>query len=330
MTSADLAAVRDWAIGDVQAPSGSGRVTVRETAESYLDHVLSFVDPARIKELRVVANANFGAVGPLADRLAERLGLHLKRLNWEPDGRFPKGPPNPLLSANRAETIQAVKAGSADLGVGWDADADRCFFFTASGRFVPGCFITALLARRILEDHPGEPIIYDLTHVWAVEDAVKEAGGVPVMDRVGHTFIKARMRARAAPFAGESSGHYYFRDNFSADNGLIPFLLVCELIGKSGKSLDELLEPYFSRYFVSDELNYPAADAAGAMQKLREHYADGEQSGLDGLSVQYETWRFNVRPSNTEPLLRLNVESRASEQEMLDRVAEIEEVIGAA
>lgn len=330
MSSADLAAVRDWATGDAPAPSGSGEVTDRDVTESYLGHVLSFVDIARIKELRVVANANFGAVGPLADRLAARLGLSLERLNWERDGSFPKGPPNPLLPTNRTETTQAVKAASADLGVGWDADADRCFFFTGSGRFIPGCFITALLARRILESHPGEPIIYDLTHIWAVEDAVRGAGGVPVMDRVGHTFIKARMRAENAPFAGESSGHYYFRDNFSADNGLIPFLMVCELMGKSGGSLDELMEPYFSRYFVSDELNYPAADAAAVMQKLRERYADGDLSQLDGLSVEYETWRFNARPSNTEPLLRLNVESRTSEQELAKRIGELEEVIGAA
>jgi len=289
--------------------------------DDYVAHVLAYIDAKKIKPLRVVANANFGAVGRGVDIIAEKLKLQVERLNWQEDGTFPKGTPNPLLPENRDETIAAINSAHPALGVAWDADADRCFFFTGSGKFIPSAYIIALLAPEFLRKYPGSKIVHDVTTAWVMDDAIKSAGGVPIMHRTGHTFIKARMRQEDAPFAGESSGHYYFRDSFYADNGIIPFLKIIEMISVSGKSLDELVQPLMDRYVVSDEMNFQVADPAAAIRKIEAKFGKtGKTDKTDGLVVESDDWRFSVRPSNTEPLFRLNAE--AHDRKILDDLIE--------
>src|SRR5205823_3532621 len=233
---------------------------------------------------------------------------------FEPDGTFPNHEPNPLLPENREFIVGKVTEEDADLGVAFDGDADRCFFVDDTGEFVPGDFVTALLAESILEKEPGAKVIYDLRASWAVPETVERAGGVPLENRVGHAFIKHRMRKEDAAFAGEVSGHYYFRDFSQADSGVVPFLLMLELVSKKGRKLSEILRPYRERYFITGELNTPVADVPLKLQELKERYArEGRVSHLDGLSVDADEWHMNVRPSNTEALLRLNLEARSKE-----------------
>jgi phosphomannomutase len=233
---------------------------------------------------------------------------------FEPDGTFPNHEPNPLLPENREFIVRKTLEEGADLGVAFDGDADRCFFVDDTGEFVPGDFATALLAESILEKEPGAKVIYDLRASWAVPETVERAGGVPLVNRVGHAYIKHRMRKEGAAFGGEVSGHYYFRDFSQADSGVVPFLLMLELISKKGQTLSEILAPYRERYFITGELNTPVADVPLKLQQLKERYAgEGELSHLDGLSLDAADWHMNVRPSNTEPLLRLNLEARSRE-----------------
>src|SRR6266513_1041149 len=267
-----------------------------------------------IKALRVVIDAANGMAGAMLPRVLDRLPIDAIRFFFEPDGSFPNHPPNPLLPENREFIVAKTLEEGADLGAAFDGDADRCFFVDDTGEFVPGDFVTALLAASLLEKEPGAKIIYDLRASWAVPETIERGGGVPLINRVGHAFIKQRMREEGAAFGGEVSGHYYFRDFSQADSGVVPFLLMLELVSKQGRKLSEVLEPYRSRYFITGELNTPVPDVALKLQELEQRFGgEGEVSHLDGVSVDADDWHMNVRPSNTEPLLRLNLEARTPE-----------------
>jgi phosphomannomutase len=311
ISSQDLTSIRDWAASNENpATAKQGTLSSLETLDDYTEHVLTYVDLPSIKPLKIVANANFGAVGRSLDKIAAKLNLQLEKINWQEDGSFPKGPPNPLLPENRDETIAVIKNKMPDLGVSWDADADRCFLLAGDGTFIPSPFIIALLAPEFLKKYPNSKIVHDVTTSWVIDDAVKQAGGVPITNRTGHTFIKARMRQEDAPFAGESSGHYYFRDSFYADNGIVPFLLVIQLVSKSDKSLKELIEPLMEKYFVSGEINFTVNNPAKSIEIIEKQFGPlGKIDKTDGLAVETDEWRFSVRPSNTEPLFRLNAEA---------------------
>ena len=313
--------VRDRAVSEKASTGAShrdasvaeGSVESYDIWPAYGDRVLSFVDVAAIKPLRVVIDAANGMAGVMLPPVLERLPVETVRCYFEPDGSFPNHEPNPLLPENREFIVRQTLEESADLGVAFDGDADRCFFVDDTGAFVPGDFATALLAENVLEKEPGARIIYDVRASRAVPHTIERAGGVPLVNRVGHAFIKARMRKEDAAFAGEVSGHYYFRDFSQADSGVVPFLLMLELISKRGRRMSEILAPLRSRYFITGELNTPVPDVALKLQELKERYADGRISHLDGISVDFDDWHFNVRPSNTEPLLRLNLEARSAE-----------------
>jgi phosphomannomutase len=297
-----------------QGPSGQrGQTPVAEKVDIYpafVEKVLSFIDRSTLKPLCVVIDAANGMAGAMLPPVLERLPIETVRCFFEPDGTFPNHAPNPLLPENREFIIAKVLEEKADLGIAFDGDADRCFFVDDTGEFVPGDFVTALLAESILEREPGAKIIYDVRASWAVRDTIERAGGIPLMNRVGHAYIKLRMREEGAVFAGEVSGHYYFRDFNQADSGTIPALLMLELVSKRDKRLSELLKPYRERYFLTGELNMPVEDVALKLQELKEHFAgQGKISHLDGISVTADDWHMNVRPSNTEPLLRLNLEA---------------------
>jgi phosphomannomutase len=279
---------------------------------AFTERVLSFVDVDTIQPLRVVIDAANGMAGVMLPPILDRLPIDTVRCYFEPDGSFPNHEPNPLLPENREFIIRKAVEENADLGIAFDGDADRCFFVDDTGEFVPGDFVTALLAESMLRKEPGATIIYDVRASWAVPDVVKAAGGTPVVNRVGHAFIKHRMRETGAAFAGEISGHYYFRDFSQADSGTIPALLMLELVSQAGVPLSKILRPYRERYFLTGELNTPVTDVPRKLQELEERFgSEGEVSHLDGLSVATDDWHMNVRPSNTEPLLRLNLEARA-------------------
>jgi phosphomannomutase len=262
--------------------------------------------------------------GPMVGPVLQRLDvLELIPTYWEPDGEFPDHEPNPLLPENRRFVIEKVTSAGADLGIAWDGDADRCFFIDEHGRFADGDFVCALLAAQVLESHPGAEILYDVRASRAVADTVEAAGGTALVNRVGHAFFKTRMRDEGSVFGGEVSGHYYFADFYNADSGTLPALLILELLGKSGKTLAELLEPYRSRYFISGEINSEVDDQAGRIEAIRARYRDAEISELDGISIDYADWHFNVRASNTEPLLRLCLESLVSTEHMGARRDEV-------
>jgi phosphomannomutase len=311
---AGIDAIRDM-IGTAGIPAPSrprGEITQKDLVDAYVRHVTSFIDPGIIKPFTVVLDAGSGMGGLIAPRLFDNLPCVTTRLCFEIDGRFPNHEANPLIEENRRDIVERVVAERADIGIAWDGDADRCFFIDGAGDFVPGDFVTALLAEAFLRKHPGASIVYDLRASHAVKDVVAQFGGQSFMNRVGHAFFKTRMRETNAIFGGEVTGHYYFRDNFYADNGFIPALLMLELMSKRGESLRDLLEPLRSRYFISGEINTRLAsmdDVPEKLQAIAAKYADGHQYKLDGISVEYSDWHFNVRPSNTEPLLRLNLEA---------------------
>jgi phosphomannomutase len=279
---------------------------------AFVNRVLSFIDADDVKPLRVVIDAGNGMAGAMLPPILERLPVEAVRCFFEPDGTFPNHAPNPLLPENREFVMNKVREEKADLGIAFDGDADRCFFVDDTGEFVPGDFVTALLAESMLEKEPGAKIIYDVRASWAVPDTVERHDGTPLVNRVGHAFIKERMRKEGALFGGEVSGHYYFRDFNQADSGTIPALLMLELVSKRGQPLSQILRPFTERYFITGELNTPVPDVALKLQELKEHFAgEGEISHLDGISVTADDWHMNVRPSNTEPLLRLNLEALA-------------------
>ncbi|MFL5836398.1 MAG: phosphomannomutase/phosphoglucomutase, partial [Solirubrobacteraceae bacterium] len=273
-------------------------------------------DPKAIRPMKVMLDGGNGMAGPMVGPILDGFPLDQERAYWEPNGEFPDHEPNPLLEENRRFIIDRVRETGADLGIAWDGDADRCFFIDETGRFVDGDFLTALLADSILRKEPGATILYDVRASRAVKDVVEAAGGTALVNRVGHAFFKTRMRDTGAAFGGEVSGHYYFREFYNADSGTLPALLVLELLSVEGKTMGELLKPYHEKYFISGEINTEVEDQDGKMREIAEHYSDAEQSDLDGISIDYDDWHFNVRPSNTEPLLRLNLESVVSQEHM--------------
>jgi phosphomannomutase len=294
------------------AAARRGQVTTKNTLGEYVEHVMSFIDPAVIRPFNVVLDAGCGMGGLVAPKLFERLPCRTTPLCFTIDGTFPTHEANPLIEENRRDIVERVVAEKADIGIAWDGDADRCFFIDGTGAFVSGDFVTALLAEAFLLKHPGSTVIYDLRASYAVRDTVERYKGQSLMNRVGHAFFKRRMRETNAIFGGEVTGHYYFRDNFYADNGFIPALLMLELMSKKGQSLHDLLKPLNAKYFISGEINTKLksmADVPAKLDLIAAKFADGHQYKLDGLSIEYDDWHFNVRPSNTEPLLRLNLEA---------------------
>jgi phosphomannomutase len=326
-----LALSGEAGIGDIRAeiegglpePPGGGTVESTDVYEAFHRHALGFIDPDSIRPLKVVADGGNGMAGPMVGPLLERLPLELTETYWVPDGDFPDHDPNPLLPENRSFVIDRVLAERADLGIAWDGDADRCFFIDDAGEFVDGDFLTALLARQLLAKEPGATILYDVRASRAVPDTVTALGGTAVVNRVGHAPFKIAMRQHGGAFGGEVSGHYYFRDFWSADSGTIPALLVLELLAVSGAPLSELVGALRERYFISGEINSEVADQEAKMNELAERYSDGDVTWLDGVSVDFPDWHFNVRPSNTEPLLRLNLESLVSREDMERRRDEV-------
>ncbi|HEY3207675.1 MAG TPA: phosphomannomutase/phosphoglucomutase [Gaiellaceae bacterium] len=308
--------IRDRAlhVSGRDATGRRGAVVEHDIWPAYVERVLSFVDVDAIDPLRIVIDAANGMGGVMLPPVLERLPVDTVRCFFEPDGTFPNHEPNPLLPENREFIVAKTLEEGADFGVAFDGDADRCFFVDDSGEFVPGDFVTALLAQAVLEKEPGAKVIYDLRASWAVPETVERAGGVPLVNRVGHAFIKHRMREEGAAFGGEVSGHYYFREFSQADSGVVPFLLMLELVSKKKQKLSEVLAGYRRQYFITGELNTPVADVDAKLQELERRFgAEGELSHLDGVSVDAGDWHMNVRPSNTEPLLRLNLEARTPE-----------------
>jgi phosphomannomutase len=322
-----LALSGDAGIGDVRReieaglgePPGGGSSEQVDVWDEYREHALSFIDPQAVKPMRVVVDGGNGMAGPMVGPILRRLGLDLEEMYFEPDGEFPDHEPNPLLEENRRLIVERVRASGADLGIAWDGDADRCFFIDGDGVFCDGDFLCALLARAALAKNPGAKILYDPRSSRAVPDVVAAEGGRADLSRVGHAFFKARMREEGAIFGGEVSGHYYFRDFWNADSGTIPALLILELLSVDGRSLAELMSEFRSRYFISGEVNSEVPDAEAKMEEIVTRYGDGEITRLDGISVDYPDWHFNVRPSNTEPLLRLNLESLISREDMEEK-----------
>jgi len=328
----------DAGIGDIRDMIASGRlpppaatpgtVTTRDVLPRYVQKVMSFIDPSAIKPFTLVLDAGSGMAGLVAPRLFDRLGCRVTKLCFEIDGTFPNHEANPLLEENRRDITAEVIRQQADIGIAWDGDADRCFFIDGSGAFISGDFVTALLAEAFLMKHPGATIIYDLRASHAVKDTAARYGGKALMNRVGHAFIKQRMRQEDGIFAGEVTGHYYFRDFYYADNGFIPALLILELMSKKNMSLRDLLAPYRERYFISGEINtkLPSMDQVPhKLAAIESRYQDGEIEHMDGVSVDYPDWHFNVRASNTEPLLRLNLEAETPElmEKRRDEVLEV-------
>jgi phosphomannomutase len=311
---AGLGDIRDMIVkGTLPAPSArQGAVTGEDVLAPYIAHIMSFIDPSIIKPFKVVADAGNGMGGLVAPAMFGRLPCHVIEMCYTPDGSFPNHEANPLIEENRAHIVERVLSEQADIGIAWDGDADRCFFIDGTGEFISGDFITALLSEAFLLKHPHAKIVYDLRASFAVKDTVERLGGTPIMNRVGHAFIKRTMREQDGIFGGEVTGHYYFRDNFYADNGFIPALLILELMSKKGQSLAELLQPLRAKYFISGEINTKMPSMAlvdEKLQVLKRKYQDGRLTTLDGVSIEYGDWHFNVRASNTEPLIRLNLEA---------------------
>jgi phosphomannomutase len=308
---------------------GGKRGTLEEIDiyEEFRASALRFIDVGTVRSaprrLKVVVDGGNGMAGRMVGPLLESLNLDLIETYWTPDGNFPDHEPNPLLPENRELIVRRVRESGADLGIAWDGDADRCFFIDETGAFVDGDFLTALLAKSLLGKSPGEAILYDVRASRAVPDTVTAAGGTPFINRVGHAFFKTRMRKEGSLFGGEVSGHYYFRDFYCADSGTIPALLVLELLCGEGASMSQLLAPFHARYFISGEINSEVADPLAKIEQIAERYSDAEQKRLDGISIDYADWHFNVRPSNTEPLLRLCLESLVSPEDMARRRDEV-------
>jgi phosphomannomutase len=327
-----LALSGDAGIGDVkreieaglgEAPGGGSSEQV-DIWDEYRAHALSFIDPAAVRPMKVVVDGGNGMGGPMVGPILSDLGLDLEEMYFEPDGEFPDHEPNPLLEENRRQIIERVRSSGADLGIAWDGDADRCFFIDGTGEFCDGDFVCALLARAALAKSPGSTILYDPRSSRAVPDLVAADGGRSELSRVGHAFFKARMREVSAVFGGEVSGHYYFRDFWNADSGTIPALLMLELLSRDGRPLAELMSGFRSRYFISGEINSEVDAPEAKMEEVVERFGEGaELSRLDGVSIDFPDWHFNVRPSNTEPLLRLNLESLVSREDMEERRDEV-------
>jgi phosphomannomutase/phosphoglucomutase len=326
-----LQEIRDAVLGGaLPAPSTEvGADRSHSDKSAYFRHLLDYVAGAGLKPLKIVTNAGNGGAGLVVDGLAPHLPFEFVRIQHEPDGSFPNGIPNPLLPGSRAATADAVRARGADLGIAWDGDFDRCFFFDADGRFIEGYYLVGLLAQALLAKHPGGKVSHDPRLVWNTVEMVRAAGGVPVMCKSGHAFIKERMRAENAVYGGEMSAHHYFRDFAYCDSGMIPWLLIAALVSSSGRSLAELVEDRMARFPCSGEINFTVDDAPRAIARVLEHYKAlaPEVDHTDGLSADFGEWRFSLRSSNTEPLVRLNVESRGNPGLVEDRVGEISRLL---
>lgn len=300
-----------------------GITETMDIMDEFIANLDKFYDASKMKPFKVVVNAGNGCVGPALDRLESKLPIEMIKVFHEPDSNFPNGVPNPLLPENRQSTIDAMKKHNADLGVAWDGDYDRCFFFDENGNFIEGYYIVGLLAKSILKSHPGEKIVHDPRLVWNTLEVVKTAGGEAVQSKSGHAFIKQKMREVNAIYGGEMSAHHYFRDNFYSDSGLIPFLLIMQLMSDENKTLGELVSEMISSFPCSGEINTRLENPQAKLEEIKEKYKDGKTDYTDGVSVEYDTWRFNVRLSNTEPLIRLNVESRGDEKLMKEKTEEL-------
>ncbi len=301
----------------------AGQISSEDVAEPFRSDALAWIDPSAVRPMRVVLDGGNGMAGAMCGPILDRLPIEQVQTYWKPDGEFPDHEPNPLLEENRRFIMEKVVSEGADLGIAWDGDADRCFFIDDTGTFVDGDFLTALLAESVLEREPGASILYDVRASRAVPDLVAQAGGTAHVNRVGHAFFKTRMRDEGSAFGGEVSGHYYFRDFYCADSGTLPALLILELLSRREAKLSELLAPLRERYFISGEINSEVDDQQGKMDEIRDRFADGRIGELDGVSVDYDDWHFNVRPSNTEPLLRLNLESLVSRAHMEEKRDEV-------
>ncbi len=328
-----LFAIRDFAASHQQTiPVGTATSHAMTDKSAYIAHLLGYVQRDQLKPLKIVVNAGNGGAGLVVDKLAPHLPFEFIRIQHEPDGHFPNGIPNPLLPECRAATAAAVRSHGADFGVAWDGDFDRCFFFDADGNFIEGYYLVGLLATALLARHPGGKIIHDPRLTWNTIEMVRAAGGIPVLSKTGHAFIKERMRAENAIYGGEMSAHHYFRDFAYCDSGMIPWLLIADLISASGQTLAEMVGDRIQAFPCSGEINFKVADANAASAQVLAHYA-GHNPALDhtdGISADFGQWRFNLRSSNTEPLLRLNVESRGDVALMHERTAEISALIAHA
>lgn len=304
-----------------------GSVTKKNIEEEFVKNLDQFYNVKKIDPLKVVVNAGNGCIGPMLDLLEPILPIKMVKLFNDPDPTFPNGVPNPMLEENRKPTIDAVLENNAQLGVAWDGDYDRCFFFDEKGNFIEGYYVVGLLAKSILKKNPGEKIIHDPRLIWNTEAIVKEAGGEPVVSKSGHAFIKEKMRAVNAIYGGEMSAHHYFRDNAYSDSGVIPFLLVMQLMSEEKKSFSELVDEMIQNYPCSGEINTTLDDPKAKIAEIEEKYSDGTIDHLDGISVEYPEWRFNIRMSNTEPILRLNVETRGDIKLMEEKRDELLKII---
>jgi len=302
-------------------------VEKKDILKDYTEKIKTFADFSKFKNFKIVANPNFGVGGRAVDEILQGLDLDIVKLNWESDGNFPKGRPDPLIPENRDEISKRIVEEGADFGVAWDADADRCFFFTEKGEFIEGYFITALLAKIFLEKNAGASVIRDTRLIWAIDAMVKENGGAVVPNKAGHAFIKERMRKEDAIFGGEMSAHYYFRDFFYCDNGMIPLVMILEFLSTEKRTFSEIMkEMFWDKYFVSGEINTKVESVQAILEKAKEKYADGEINEIDGVSMEFSDWRFNLRGSNTEPLIRLNVEAK-NKKLMEEKTQELLELI---
>ncbi|KTF40167.1 phosphomannomutase/phosphoglucomutase [Xanthomonas translucens] len=325
-----LFAIRDTVAADT-APAGTPTAAQhsRPDKSAYIAQLLSYIDIGSLKPLKLVVNAGNGGAGAIVDLLAPHLPFEFVRVFHEPDGHFPNGIPNPLLPENREATAKAVKQHGADFGIAWDGDFDRCFFFDENGRFIEGYYLVGLLAQAILAKQPGGKVVHDPRLTWNTIEMVEEAGGVPVLCKSGHAFIKEKMRSENAVYGGEMSAHHYFREFAYADSGMIPWLLIAELVSQSGRSLADLVEARMQKFPCSGEINFKVADAKAAVARVMQHYAAQSPAldHTDGVSAEFAQWRFNLRSSNTEPLLRLNVETRGDAALLEQRTQEISDLL---
>ncbi len=319
---------------DFEAVSHPGSARRLSILNEYVDHLMGYINTAQLKPLKLVVNSGNGAAGHVIDAMEKRfqqqsVPIEFIKVHHEADGTFPNGIPNPLLPENRKATADAVREHGADIGIAWDGDFDRCFLFDEKGGFIEGYYIVGLLAEAFLKKHPGEKIIHDPRLTWNTIDMVHQAGGIPIQSKTGHAFIKERMRAENAIYGGEMSAHHYFRDFAYCDSGMIPWLLVTELVSTTGKALSTLVCERMERYPCSGEINYKVADTQVAIERLQKHYApeSPQLDSTDGISLEFTDWRLNLRASNTEPLLRLNVETRGDRPLVNKCVAEIEAII---
>ncbi|MBI9073207.1 MAG: phosphomannomutase [Melioribacteraceae bacterium] len=312
-------------LGEVAETKGS--VTNVDIMNEFISSLKKFYNKETMKPFKVVVNAGNGCVGPALDAIESDLPIEMIKVFHNPDSDFPNGVPNPLLPENRKPTIDAIKKHNADLGVAWDGDYDRCFFFDENGNFIEGYYIVGILAKSILKKYPGENIVHDPRLTWNTLDEVKKAGGVAVESKSGHAFIKEKMREVNSVYGGEMSAHHYFRDNNYSDSGMIPFLLIPQLMSDENKSLSELVNEMIEAYPCSGEINTTLKDPAAKIDEIESLYTDGRIDYVDGLSVEYSDWRFNIRMSNTEPLLRLNVETKGDKELMKTKTEELLAII---